>query len=82
MIRITKLAHLFSHRALGLEEQQACPYQTTVKPRNTGCQGTNKFHLLLADFRYCQYRKLKEMTRTDQGLAFVIGGFPFFLGPV
>ena len=29
----------------------------TVTPRNTGRQGTNKFHLLLADFRYCQYRK-------------------------
>ena len=36
--------------------------QGTVTPRNTGRQGTNKFHPLLADFRYCQYRKLKEMT--------------------
>ena len=36
--------------------------QCTVAPRNTGCQGTNKFYLLLADFRYCHYRKLKEMT--------------------
>ena len=29
----------------------------TVRPSNTGHQGTNKFHLLLADFCYCQYRK-------------------------
>ena len=35
---------------------------STVTPRNTGRQGTNKFHLLWADFRYCQYKKLKEMT--------------------
>ena len=34
----------------------------TVAPRNTGNEGTNKFHLLLADFRYCQYMKLKEMS--------------------
>ena len=54
----------------------------TVTPRNTGCQGTNKFPLLLADFRYCHYRKLKEMTSRDQGLAFVIGGLPLLLGPV
>ena len=54
----------------------------TVAPRNTGSQGTYKFYLLLADFRYCQYRKLKEMTWRDQGLAFVIGGFPLSLGPV
>ena len=32
-------------------------YRGTVAPRNTGRQGTNKFYLLLADFRYCQYRK-------------------------
>ena len=56
--------------------------QTAVTPHNTGRQGTNKFHLLLADFRYCQYRKLKEMTWWNQGLAFVIGGFPLLLGPV
>ena len=37
-------------------------YGDTVAPRNTGSQGTNKFHLLLTDFRYCQYRTLKEMT--------------------
>ena len=37
-------------------------FHHTVTPRNTGRQGTNKFHLLLEDFRYCQYRKLKEMT--------------------
>ena len=54
----------------------------TVAPRNTGSQGTKKFHLLLADFRYCQYRKLKEMAWRDQGLAFVIGGFPLLSGPV
>ena len=36
--------------------------ECTVAPRNTGSQGTNKFHLSLADFRYCQYRELKEMT--------------------
>ena len=54
----------------------------TVTPRNTGRQGTNKFHLLLADFCYCQYRKLKEMSRRDQGLAFVFDGFPLLLGPV
>ena len=54
----------------------------TVTPRNTGRQGTNKFHLLLADFRYCHYSKLKEMTSRDQGLAFVIGGYPLQLGPV
>ena len=35
--------------------------QHTVAPRNAGCQGTTKSHLLLADFRYCQYRNLKEM---------------------
>ena len=29
----------------------------TVEPRNTGSQGTNKFHLLLADFCYWEYRK-------------------------
>ena len=54
----------------------------TVTPRNTGRQRTNQFHLLLADFCYCQYRKLKEMTWRDNGLAFVIGGFPLLLGPV
>ena len=57
-------------------------YSNTVKPRNTGCQVTNNIHLLLADFCYCQYRILKEMTWRDQSLAFVIGGFPLFLGPV
>ena len=57
-------------------------YTDTAAPRNTGSQGTNKFHLLLADFCYCQHRKLKEMTLRDQGLAFVIGGFPLLLGPV
>ena len=30
--------------------------------RNTGSQGTNKVHLLLADFFNYQYRRLKEMT--------------------
>ena len=35
---------------------------TTVAHRDTGSQGTNIFHLLLADFHYCHYRKLKEMT--------------------
>ena len=54
----------------------------TVTRRNTGCQGSNKFHLLLVDFRYRQYRKLKEMSGRDQGLAFIIGGFPLLLGPV
>ena len=54
----------------------------TVTLRNTGRQGTNKFLLLLADFRYCQNRKLKEMTLRDQSLAFVIGGVPLLLGPV
>ena len=33
----------------------------TVAPRNTGRQGTHKFHLLLVDFCYRQYRKLNEM---------------------
>ena len=56
--------------------------RTTVAPRNTGRQGTNKLHLLLADFCYCQYRKLKEISWRDQGLAFVIGGFPLLLRPV
>ena len=51
----------------------------TATPRNTGRQGTNKFHLLLADFCYCQYRKLKEIIWRDQSLAFIIGGH---LGPV
>jgi len=50
--------------------------------RDTGRQGTNKFHLLLADFRYCQNRKLKEITWRDQGLAFIISGFPLLLGPL
>ena len=36
-------------------------FDGSVKPRNTGCQGTNKFYLLLADFHYCQNKK-KEMT--------------------
>ena len=59
-------------------------FLSTVTPRNTGCQGTNKFHPLLADFHYCQYRKSKEITSRDQGLAFLIGGFPLLLdlGPV
>ena len=35
----------------------------TVAPRNTGHQGTNKWHLLLADFRYCQYRKWKDVLK-------------------
>ena len=34
----------------------------TVAPRNTGRQGTTKSHLLLADFCYCRYNKLKELT--------------------
>ena len=55
---------------------------STVTPRNNGRQGTNKFHLLLADFCYCQYRKLKEMIWRDQGVSFVIGAFPLLLGPV
>ena len=57
-------------------------YLATVTPRKTGREGTNKFHLLLADFRYCQYRKLKEMSWRDQGLVFIIGGFPLLFGPV
>ena len=52
-------------------------YITTVAPRNTGSQGTKKFHLLLADFRYCQYRELKEMTWRDQSLTVK----PRFTGP-
>ena len=32
-------------------------FNTAVTPRNTGCQGTSKFHLLLVDFCYRQYRK-------------------------
>ena len=55
---------------------------STVAPCNTGRQGTNKFHLLLVDFRYCHFRKLKEMSRRDHGLALVIGGFLLLLGPV
>ena len=39
-----------------------CCQRITVAPQNTGREGTNKFHLLLADFCYCQYRNLKEMT--------------------
>ena len=31
--------------------------ETTVKPRTNGCQGTNQFHLFLADFPYYQYRR-------------------------
>ena len=34
-----------------------CGKKTTEMPRNTGSQGTDKFSLLLADFRYCQFRK-------------------------
>ena len=58
------------------------PQLYTVVPRKSGSQVTNKCHLLLADFCYCQYRKLKVMTWRDQGLAFVIGGFPLLLDPV
>ena len=54
----------------------------TVKPRNNGCQGTNKLHLLLADFHYSQHRKKKRKTKKNHCLAFLIGGFPLFLGPV
>ena len=43
--------------------------QTTVKPRNTGNQGTNKFHLLLADFR-----KLKEFVGFNCTSSSKIGG--------
>ena len=61
---------------------EKCWEPHTVAPRNTGSQGTNKFHLLLADFCYYQYRKLKELTWRDLCLAFIISGFPLFLGPV
>ena len=30
---------------------------STVKPRNDGCQGTNKHYTVIVDFDYCQYRK-------------------------
>ena len=32
----------------------------TVKPCNNGFEGTNKCHLLYADFCYCKYGELKE----------------------
>ena len=55
----------------------------TVKPRNNGCQGTNQFHLLLADCWYCQYRKKeKEIIWRDHSLVFVIDEFPLLLGPI
>ena len=65
-----------------VEERSFVSFPGTVTPRNTGRQGTNKFYLILTDFCYCQYRKLKEMSRRDQGVTFVIGGFPLLLFPV
>ena len=58
--------------------RQALPmsFTTTVKPRNTGCQGTNKFYLLRI-FLIANIRNQK-----NQDLAFVISGFPLLLGPV
>ena len=39
-----------------LTEKDTTKKSNTVKPRNTGCEGTNKYHLLLMDFRYSWVR--------------------------
>ena len=46
---------LMSNRSIGFISFLGL-WISTLTPRNTGRKGTNKFHLLLADFCYCQYR--------------------------
>ena len=73
------------HNLNGLSDGQGRMMTTelyTVTPRNTGCQGTKKFYLLLADFHYCQYKKQKEMTLSVKSLAFVNSRFSSLSGPV
>ena len=55
---VTKFSSLFftvetvnSCANISLRSASGWRQETTVTPRNTGCQGTSKFHLLLADFR-------------------------------
>ena len=52
-----------------------------MTPCNNGFQGINNYYLLLADFCYCQYRILKEITR-DQHVAFFINVFSLLSGSV
>ena len=60
-----------SYQLLGRRTENVC----TVEPPNNSCQGTTKFYLLMADFCYCQYKNLKEMTWNEQDSMPIIGRF-------
>ena len=56
--------------------------ENTVESHYNGSQGTDNFYLLLAEFCYSQYMKLKKIYSWDWKTISIIGGIMLLAGPV